>query len=179
VAAVVVESPEGAEEHEPMALLRWLKSPALWAGVAAIAPVFANFGYKVLPLVQTQDWKIAARVADWYLNSGAPKHYPRLLVAHPGVAYALDWAPLDPRLPEWNREAVAKPQPWTVLVWDEIYGKHNADRRKSVDWRLIGQEWHPVQVKGVSRERLHLANYIGPPEWMVFATPAPPVLTPK
>ena len=131
--------------------LRGWRSPYLWAGVLAILPILANRAYKVLPLVQTEDWQTAARIAEWYKISGVSRDYPYLLAAHPGVAYALDWSLLDPRLREFNRENVAACPDGTVLVWDAIYGEHNADRRKSVRMNDVAAPWVPVHS---TRDRL-------------------------
>lgn len=119
---------------------RWFLNPYLLAGIAAIAPVFANFGYKVLPLVQTEDWQTAARIAEWYKTSGVAKDYPNVMAAHPGVAYALDWAMLDPRLIEWTSDNVRKNPRGTILIWDYMYSIYNADRRKAVE-RSDFDEW--------------------------------------
>ncbi len=127
-----VASTHSSYTIQPASFKGW-RSPFRYAAVAALAPILANHGYKVLPLVQTEDWKAAARIAHWYQTSGVADDYPYIMAAHPGVAYALDWPTLDPRLREWNRENVQTVPKGTVGVWDLVYAVHNADRRKSVD----------------------------------------------
>jgi hypothetical protein len=112
--------------------VRGWRSPYWWAGVLAIAPVTANSAYQVLPLVQTEDWRQARRIAEWYESSDTARDYPRLLVSHPGFFYFLDIAPVDPRVVEWTRDAVLDPPDGTLVVWHHVYGAYNADRRKVV-----------------------------------------------
>lgn len=142
--------PRQSSGESPSPFRGW-RSPYRYAAVAALLPVVANWGYQVLPLVQTEDWQSAARIAAWYQTSGVARDYPHLLAAHPGVAYALDWSLLDPRLREFSRDNVAACPDGTVLVWDAIYGEHNADRRKSVRSNDIAAPWVPLPS---TRDRL-------------------------
>jgi hypothetical protein len=111
--------------------LRGWRSPLFFAGVAAIAPVFANFGYKVLPLVQTEDWKEAKMIVDWYNSSGIAREYPFVMTAHPGILFHLDRAPADDRVRQWSRQEMKKMPIGTALIYDRMYGRHNADRERS------------------------------------------------
>lgn len=150
---------------------RGWRSPCFWAGVMALLPIFANRAYKVLPLVQTEDWKTAARIAEWYKTSGVAKDYPQVMVSHPGVVYALDWSLLDPRLREFNRENVAACPDGTVLIWDAIYGEHNADRRKSVRSSEIGASWIPDSAtldRLVPRKRIPGRNGLDIRHWAIY-----------
>lgn len=113
------------------------RSPFRYAAVAALVPVLANFGYKVLPLVQTEDWQTAARIAEWYKTSGVEKDYPYILAAHPGVAYALDRCPLDPKVVEWRRPFLIAPPDGTLLIWHEMYAQYNADSSRSIQLREL------------------------------------------
>jgi len=157
--------------------LRDWRSPFRWAAVAAIAPVFANLGYKVLPLVQTEDWKTAARIADWYKTSGVAKDYPYMMAAHPAVTYALDRAPLDPMFIEWNRQNVLDRPNGTIVVWDWVYGMHNADKSKSVERVPIGKNWwipdFEVEDMLIPPDgRTRTAKYGGEhPSWGIFFSP--------
>lgn len=134
---------------------RGWRSPYRYAAVAALLPVMANWGYQVLPLVQTEDWQTAARIAEWYQTSGVQGSYPRLLVAHPGVIYALDRATLDPSIVEWSAENLAACGPGSLVIADDMYSRFNADRRKqaivtnespwlwlgSTKWATGGPNW--------------------------------------
>jgi hypothetical protein len=155
--------------------LGW-RAPFRYAALAAIAPVFANLGYKVLPLVQTEDWKTAARIAEWYKTSGVAKDYPYIMAAHPGIAYALDWSLLDPRLVDWSLSNVERHPPGTVLVWDWIYGEHNADRHKSVGFSPVSLWWiqDPVTLQRLlpppkNRKPYHSGLIL--PSWLLAFSP--------
>lgn len=127
--------------------LQW-RGALRWAGLAAILPVLANqFIYKVLPLHQSEDWRRAAAVAEWYQNDASLRaQYPRLMASHPGIYYALDLSPTDAeRSVEWVKQKVQAKPPGTLLIWDPIYGVYNADANRSIQAdEIIAAGWREI-----------------------------------
>ena len=121
-----------------------------WAGVAALLPALANhFLYTVVPLRQTEDWRRAKAVAEWYQGEpGLRERYPRLLASHPGIYYYLDLSFTDRRhVVEWLTSNVESPPAGTLLVWDPVYGVFNADQLKSIKLDAIrANGWVPRRL---------------------------------
>ena len=103
------------------------------------------------------DWVAAARVADWY-RSSAEGEYPNLIAAHPGVAYALDRPPMDSSLARVDERPAG-----TVLVFDPVYSRYNADARRILSPEaIVAAGWAPLPTPGVAL----------PDGWRVYVSPA-------
>jgi hypothetical protein len=143
-----------------------------FAGVAALAPVLANSYYTVIPLVQTQDWKQARQIAEWYEHDPVSRDYPLLLAAHPGIAYALDCSPTDRgKLREWRKDVVDRAPPGTLLIWDPVYGVFNSDQIRVVtlaEIRAAGWIEDPA-----ASDRFNQVEIPSGHHWLDGATPAP------
>jgi hypothetical protein len=104
-----------------------------WACLAAILPAAVNLFYPILPLRPPDHWRVARAFAVEFREHVAPGGYPRLLASHPAVFYYLGLDPQDERaVAEWGKQAIARPQPGTVLVWDPIYSARNAHESRAV-----------------------------------------------
>jgi hypothetical protein len=134
--------------------LRW-NHVLKWAAAAALLPVLINckftlgswtFGYKVLPLVLTEDWVQAATTAEWYRATPLRHDYPLVCASHPGIYYFLDMSPSGGRSVEWHRRTAQNPPPGVMAMWDPMYALYNSDVNRSVDdsvfrrngWTLAG-----------------------------------------
>ena len=145
-----------------------------WAGearyalLAAVLPVFINLGYQILPLVFTDDWLRARLAVQWWEDSGLAGGYPRVQSSHPGIYYFMGICQTDPdHAAEWKDEFISTPGNGVVLVWDWIYGTHNADRSRVIQPEQILQAgWIPLAVPAVEdgwRDRQST--------WQIFLSP--------
>ncbi len=125
----------------------WLY-PVLWAGLMALAPLAANVAYPCVPLKLYSDDLLARDVAAWYRADAAiQQRYPRIAASCTSLFYALDLSFTDPaRAAPWSRRMVAHRPPGVLLVWDAIYGTHNADAGLCVSRQDILQAgWRPLR----------------------------------
>jgi hypothetical protein len=138
------------------------RRPLLWAAVAALLPIVFNAYYRVIPLIQHEDWKQAQRAVDWYRTSDLRSDFPHVATSHQAIFYYLDTMPTD-----WQKQTLANPAPGTIVFWDPMYSIYNSDAKRSIPleelladgWidvtdRLprIGKDWHillsPKDVRG-------------------------------
>ena len=103
-----------------------------WAAVASIAPVGFNRVWGVLPQHPSPDWVEADHIAEWYRSPAVSEAYPHVALAHPGLKYAMDFRPHDPRVVDWNRKAIDAVPPGTLVVWDSVNGVFNSDASRSI-----------------------------------------------
>jgi hypothetical protein len=147
--------------------LRWRHAFAC-AAFASIFPALLNtrlhvgplaLGYKVLPLVQTEDWTQAQAITRWLNESGVREQYPRLMASHPAIFYYLDLSQSGPECREWRRPIVEAAPEGTILIWDPMYGIYNADAERSIPLEEIRRAgW------------IELNPFFGP-NWKVFKSP--------
>jgi hypothetical protein len=159
--------------------LRWRRA-VLWAGLAAAFPVMLNsrlhigplpVGFKVIPLVLSEDWHRAREVAEWYRTAEIRDRYPLIMASHPGVFYALDQSPTarDATV-EWRESSLTQAPPETLLIWDSIYGLYNSDVARSISEDEIAQAgWVELRTFPTS----------GNIRWRVYTRPGPPASQPS
>jgi hypothetical protein len=104
------------------------RAPLFWAGIVALAPISANFMYKVVPLPLYEEGQVARLAARWYrANSEIQRDFPKIMPTPPGVPYEMDISMSDPtRAVSASRKTVENPPDGGLLVWDPIYGQSNA-----------------------------------------------------
>jgi len=144
------------------------RRPYVWAGAAALLPILVNIHYPVLPLHLTADGMKARSIADWYRHGQVSTDYPRILSSNPEVAYFMGVSHTDAGwVRDWSKQTIAKAQPGTVLVWDPVYGTHNADAERVVtleEIRAAGWVERPELAEPI--------NEIGDSDdWHVFLSP--------
>ena len=107
-----------------------LPAPFLIAGLFATTPIFANQYYKVFPLRIYDADLMGQAVGEWYKSTpGLEQDYPRVIATPPSVYYFMDLSQSDPQRGDtWGRDNATKRKPGTILNWDPVYGKSNADR---------------------------------------------------
>jgi hypothetical protein len=107
-----------------------LPAPFLCAGAAAVVPILANMYWRIVPVPLYDENYLAQTVAAWYERApGLRMDYPKIMATLPLIYYTMDVSQTDRRRSEyWGPQAVKSPPPGTMLVWDPIYGEHNADR---------------------------------------------------
>jgi hypothetical protein len=144
--------------------LHW-RRPLAWAGVAALAPIAANFAYPVVPLVYMDDWKQAKQIAAWLDETPLRQRYPTLMLSHPAIFYFMDSAPGGSSTDgvEWKETTLAQKPPGTLMVWDPIYGVFNSDAARSITLEEI-------EAAGWVAEQL--PEDIGG-DWRIFVSPDP------
>jgi len=119
---------------------RWnLRRPVLLASFAAVAPVAANFAWRVVPLPLCDDDRLGRQIARWYQNQpDLQREYPRVMASPPSVYYWLELSKTHPtRSADWSRANATRPPPGTLLVWDPIYGLHNASADMVIPRELL------------------------------------------
>jgi hypothetical protein len=155
--------------------LHWRRA-VLWAGLAALFPVLLNhrlsagpipLGYKVIPLVLSEDWHRAREVAEWYNDPAIRERYPRLMASHPGIFYFLDQSPTARDVSaEWREATLKEAQPGTLLIWDSIYGVFNSDAARSItEQEIEAAGWVPLRefpASGNVRWRLYVSPAASP-----------------
>lgn len=139
------------------------RSPIMFAGVAALLPIFANVIYPVIPLRFDLNWQEAKNIAEWYEQTPIHEEYPKLLCAHPGIAYFLDISPADPdHMVPWKKQSITKNQQGVLLVWDDIYSLYNSNADLSVSRGEIARAgWILLRVD-VDGYGHHWAIYLSP-----------------
>ncbi|MGH7178547.1 MAG: hypothetical protein ACREJC_14315 [Tepidisphaeraceae bacterium] len=148
------------------ATMKWRREMG-FAALAAVFPLFINRAYQVLPLAVTEDWLHARRAADWVRQHPLRDAYPQIMSSHPGVLYFLNVSPTDPTLREWRRQTIARAPLGTILIWDEIYGVHNADLSRSIPLSaIIEAGWVPLVVPAIEN-----GTRDKPSTWLVFLSP--------
>jgi hypothetical protein len=146
--------------------LHW-KRPILLAGIAAIAPIFANFAWGVVPLKLNRDWIEARAIAKWYEHSDLRVSHPRISAAHQAIYYFLDLSPLNKdHAVDFRRDTLLPPSPATIAIWDPIYGMYNSDERRIISLNeLLEAGWSDItdQVPSISAD------------WHVLKSPESPI----
>lgn len=165
--------------------LEW-RRPVTFAAVAVLVPICFNFVYRVLPLQLTPESARSREVAQWYLQSRYVADYPRILATARDVYYFLDLSPTDPqRSAYWTEHTLADAQDnrtrGIVLVWDPVYGLHNAnDELRMTLQQILDAGWIPVKVfsdappAGKHTRLSELARRIQNDklqDWIVFLSP--------
>ncbi len=106
---------------------RW-KAPLLCAGIAALLPIGANFIYRIVPLTIYDEGVTSREVARWYQHDPALQAaYPHIMPTPPGVLFYMDLSQTDSaHVLDAARKDVMRAPPGTLLIWDPVYGQHNA-----------------------------------------------------
>jgi hypothetical protein len=108
--------------------------------------------YQVLPLAAMPGFTAAERAADWYLAQPAD----RLIAFDPAIHFHADQPPkLDPR---W----LADPPPSTVLIYDPMYARYNAD---------AGLLTTPEALAAAGWVSVNIAELNLPDGWMIYRSP--------
>jgi hypothetical protein len=117
---------------------RWTR-PLLWAGIAALLPIFANRFYQVVPMPLYDDGYVAREIAAWYrLEPKLQGDFPRIMPTPPGIAYYMDLSQTDSaHCLACGKASVLATPPGTLLVWDPIYGPSNSSAEMCVTKELI------------------------------------------
>ncbi len=152
--------------------------PVRLAAYALAVPVAVNqFLWGVVPLKNDDDWANAAFAARWYQMNVDHTKYPKVMAGHPGVYISLDRSNAGPGAAEWIDENLRHPPAGVVLLWDDVYGKFNADKRRQgsvEDIRAAGWVEDPYMVfgrpGGAGRD---------PHVWRVFFSPKPASMAPE
>ena len=131
---------------------------------ASLLPIAANHYYRVVPLVYSPDWIEANAVANWLNRTRFKTNYPHLLISHPGVQYFAGVSPASDRNLEWSRAAIDHPPDGTILVWDDVYGRFNADVTRTVSQaEITAGKWIDISAfLGDSAEAPHWGLYLSP-----------------
>jgi hypothetical protein len=144
--------------------LEW-RRPMGWAVIAAVLPVVSHLHFQVLPLQLKEDWPQAEMVARWYAVTPLREAYPHVMAAHPGFFYFLDLNMATEDVREWHVGTVAEAPAGTLLIWDPIYGVHNADRERSIRLEQIESAgWIELEPPGVVTEEWGWRMYVSPQE---------------
>jgi hypothetical protein len=142
-----------------------LRRPMLWAGVAALLPLFANVYWQVIPLTMSDDWDYARTIARRYEQSDLRHRYPYVCASHPAFYYFLDISPSGPRAREWHKSTVASPPDGTILIWDPVYGVFNSDANRSIP------EDEPGRHRWVFSNLIGVDDYVFRQQWNVWLSP--------
>jgi hypothetical protein len=107
--------------------MRWQRA-ASWAALAVVVPGVVNWIYPFLPLKQSASWSQAEKFVAWYQTSRFRNEFPRVMCNHPGIYFYSDRSPWDRRVVQpWAPEAIDRPVPDVVLVWDREFCTQNSD----------------------------------------------------
>ena len=167
---------------------RWRRMVPL-ASAAVLLPIGLNFIYPIVPLKLDTNWQDAERVAvivgreidrrstelgasgagsaeqpgDAQATATGQRRHPMLMAAHPGINYFLDVSSTDRQhVIEWWKDNVLHPPQNTLLVWEDVYAKYNADLRRSVELEDIQQAgWREIPLHGLAE----------PQRWKLFESP--------
>jgi hypothetical protein len=147
-----------------------LRLPHAIAGVAALLPLLVNLYHPVVPIRMSTEGYKAKAVAHWYRDGKMSIDYPRLLCSNPEVVFHMGVSHTDGGwVREWRKETVAKAQPGTLLIWDPVYGSHNADANRVItldEIRAAG--W--IELRDVGEE-FNANDYGFANEWRFFVSP--------
>jgi hypothetical protein len=130
------------------AFVRIQRLPWLFVTVAALVPVAYNIYYPVVPFGIYDDDLLAKDVAAWYRGDPQLQHrYPRVAASYIALYKELDISTLDcARATAWKRDTVRQRRQDTLLVWDEIFGDHNADTELCIPREmLLANGWIPLR----------------------------------
>jgi len=118
--------------------LRW-RAPMFISAVVALAPISANFVYRIVPFPLYEEGYMSQQAADWYRNDAQiEKDFPRIMPTPPQVFYFMDVSQSDAnRANGVSKQSVTHPPAGAVLVWDPVYGAHNSSADLCVDQQLI------------------------------------------
>jgi hypothetical protein len=149
------------------------KHPVAWAGIASLVPVLVNFACPAVPIHLSGEWAAARRFAGWYQSPQARevrRDYPNVIASHPGIFYFLKEDPNgDARRGGFTPGLIGAPPPGTIMVWDPIYGLHNASIDDTATLESIRSAgWEPQPALGAmltARDPRH--------PWHVFLSPRP------
>ncbi len=127
----------------------------LVAGIACLLPAVTNIFYRVLPLGEDRDNKIA-RIAATGLREHQDSTHPFIMAANPLIFYFLDVSPTNgSRVKDLNSTTIASPPAGTRLVWDSLYGQYNADRSRVVNEQsILAAGWIPDPILQAELDRL-------------------------
>lgn len=101
--------------------------PERWAIAVAIVPLIVNFAWRVVPLREQPDARLAREIVAWYHDSGLATSHPTLYASNPLVLFAAD------RMPQGStREMIAQCPPGSIYVYDSLYASFNADDQMRV-----------------------------------------------
>jgi hypothetical protein len=159
-----------------------LRAPVLWAGVAALMPITANYFWRVVPIQLTKEQGRAEEAATWYVKLGLHDSYPRLLATDRMLYFFLDISTGNHvTSADYHPNVLDDPPPGVAIIWDPIYGQYNADSRLARTMhQLHDAGWIPVKVfprirpdaptRGIDRLAQQVqTDEVG--EWVVFFSP--------
>lgn len=100
------------------------RRPEVVAALAAMVPIFANVAWRVVPLQEQPDGRLAHEIIKWYRASGTATSHPNLYATNPLVLFEAD------RLPQGTSgDTVDRRPPGAIFVYDSLYASFNADPR--------------------------------------------------
>ena len=138
------------------ARFQW-RSPERWAVAIALVPLAANLAWRVVPLRQQPDARLAHDIMTWYRGSPLSKSHPNLYATNPLVLFEADRLPQDS-----SRTMIARRPPGSIFVYDSLYASFNADPRMRVAPEVFDDAgWIRVPTE------FGLPNQT----WIVFVTP--------
>ena len=159
-----------------------LRAPVLWAGIAAMSPIVANYFWRVVPIQLTKEQVRAEEAASWYHEHELHDRYPRLLATDRTLYFFLDISTGNhDTSAEYHPNILDDPPDGVALIWDPIYGQYNADSRLARTMHQLEEAgWMPVKVfprigpnlatRAIDRLAQQLqTDEVG--EWVVFFSP--------
>jgi hypothetical protein len=124
---------------------RW---PLAIAGVVALLPASINFVYRMVPFPIYNEGLVSRQLAQWYRSDPKLDHdFPRIMPTLPQIFYFMDidMGDRSKTIPSC-RQNVQHPPMGAVLVWDPIYGTHNASADMCVSQEMIeANGWVPYR----------------------------------
>ena len=159
-----------------------LRAPVLWAGIAAMSPIVANYFWRVVPVQLTKEQVRAEEAAVWYRDHELHDRYPRLLATDRTLYFFLDISTGNHETSaEYHPDILDTPPDGVALIWDPIYGQYNADSRLArTTSQLEDAGWIPVKIfprvapdpatRAIDRLAQQLqTDEVGP--WVAFFSP--------
>lgn len=160
------------------------RAPVRIAAIAALVPLLVNLIHPVAPVAPSFDWPQAEVAARWHAASPLLERYPRLMTSHRAVNYLRDVSMSDrERAWQFSEDAIRHPPPGTILIWDPVHGRRNANRALTADVEEIRQAgWIPLTTvppqKTAARFRLRWLGKLerrytseAPGDWHIFVSP--------
>lgn len=131
--------------------------PERWAIAVALVPVVANVAWRVVPLREQPDARLARDILAWYRDSGTSVTHPKLYATNPLVLFEADQMPGDA-----SRDLVSRRPAGCVFVYDSLYASFNADSRMIVT---------PAAFDAAGWRRADVSFSLPGQTWIVFVSP--------
>jgi hypothetical protein len=97
------------------------------AAVGALSVVVIHATWPALPVKMLEEDRLSIRVAERLKSDEKWKAAPKWMVSLPRVFLELDEDPLrSEKILFWSQEMAVSAPVGTLMVWDNIYGQHNA-----------------------------------------------------